>query len=99
MIRTQHEPKLDHRKRVCIVTPAYVSSTQRVVKEADALSQAGYNVRVVFAQGNLSHVREFDRILLADKPWFWRSVEWSPDDGPGRRLYYYSKARYHFSRR
>lgn len=48
--------------RVCIVTPGYISSTPRVVKEAEALSQAGYRVRVVFSQGDLERARQHDSI-------------------------------------
>ncbi len=88
-----------NRKSICIVTPGYISSTPRVVKEADALWQAGYDVRVVFTQGNLERVRAFDRSLLADKHWRWETVEWSPHRSRGRWLYHYSKVRYHLGRR
>ena len=37
-------------KRVCIVTNAPISQNPRVVKEADALKAAGYDVVVLFAQ-------------------------------------------------
>ena len=51
-------------RRICIVTPGYISSTPRVVREADALSAAGYDVRVVFTQGHLENVRGFDEALM-----------------------------------
>ncbi len=37
-------------KKICLVTPGHVSSTPRLVKEADALAEAGYDVRVVAAR-------------------------------------------------
>ena len=36
--------------RICIVTVSNLYATPRVVKEADALSQAGHDVRVVYSQ-------------------------------------------------
>jgi hypothetical protein len=38
------------RNSICIVTPDYVSASSRTIKEADALSQAGFQVKVVFSQ-------------------------------------------------
>jgi glycosyltransferase involved in cell wall biosynthesis len=70
------------RPSVRIVTPGYISSTPRVVKEADALQEAGYEVSVVFAQGGLDTLREFDSELLAGKPWRWSAIDGS---GTGAR--------------
>jgi len=64
---------------VCIVTPGYLSSTPRVVKEADALEEAGMDVRVVHTWGGLEHKRRHDRSLLPDKNWSADTVRWSPD--------------------
>jgi glycosyltransferase involved in cell wall biosynthesis len=86
-------------KKICIVTPGYISSTPRVVKEADALWQAGYEVRVVFTHGNLPEIRAFDQNLLSDKLWGWSPVEWGPYGVRGRFLYYKSKLRYHAFRK
>lgn len=36
-------------KRICIITPGHVSTNPRVVKEADALAEAGYSVSVIAA--------------------------------------------------
>ena len=63
----------------CIVTPGYLSSTPRVVKEADALHEAGMNVRVVHTWGGLEHKRRHDRALLREKDWSVDTVRWSPD--------------------
>jgi len=87
------------KKTICIVAPGYISSNPRVVKEADALWQAGFNIRVIFSQGNLERVRLFDEILLKEKSWKWEAVYWSPFRKKERPLYYKSKFRYHLVRR
>src|SRR5438105_4678627 len=55
--------------RVCIVTPAHLASNPRVVKEADALQQAGFRVRVVFAQGASQPRRQYDHKLTREREW------------------------------
>jgi glycosyltransferase involved in cell wall biosynthesis len=62
---------------VCIVTPGYLSSTPRVVKEADALREAGMDVRVVHTWGGLEHKRQHDQDLFRDKEWAVDTVKWS----------------------
>jgi glycosyltransferase involved in cell wall biosynthesis len=54
--------------RICIVTPGHLASNPRVVKEAAALHEAGYEVTVV-AGDVASFVRPFDDELLARVPW------------------------------
>jgi hypothetical protein len=76
------------RGRVCIVTPGYLSSTPRVVREADALATADYDVRVVFTQGQLEQVRAFDAAVLAGRRWRPTIVRWS-NARPGERWAYY----------
>jgi glycosyltransferase involved in cell wall biosynthesis len=71
-------------RRICIVTPGYLSSTPRVVREADALSAAGYDVRVAFTQGQLESHRAFDTALAAGRPWRTSVYHWS-DQHPGER--------------
>src|SRR5438477_3044148 len=56
------------RRRVCIVTPGHLASNPRVVKEADALHGAGYDVTVV-AGDEADFVRPFDEEILARVPW------------------------------
>jgi len=67
-------------RRVCIVTPAYISSTPRAVREADALAAAGYDVRVVSTQGALHDVRRFDVDITRAKPWRSDVFGWSRHD-------------------
>lgn len=53
---------------ICLVTPAQPSTNPRLVKEADALAEAGHNVHVIYA-----HVSPWadksDRLLLATRNW------------------------------
>lgn len=90
---------MESKYSICIVTPNYLSSTPRVVKEADALWDAGFDVRVAFTQGNLEWLRQHDEILLAEKPWRWSAVGWSPFREREVWLYRKTKLRFHLARR
>jgi len=58
---------------ICIVTPGHLASNPRVVKEANALQQAGFDVRVV--AGDLTPaVRPFDQEVIGAAPWSVRRV-------------------------
>lgn len=87
------------RRRVCIVTPSYVSSTPRVVREADALSAAGYDVRVVFTQGQLENVRAFDDALLKAKSWTHSVFKWSNQRTEERWAYFRTGLRHRLLQR
>ncbi len=89
----------DRSKKICIVTPEYIYANPRTIKEADALWEAGFDVRVVFSQGNLEKIREFDATLLKEKPWRWVAIGWSPFRKNENPLYIKSKIRYHLCRR
>lgn len=84
---------------VSIVTPSYIAATPRVVREADALTTAGYRVRVIFSQGDLAHVRHHDELLLQDKPWQWHAVRWARGRVEERGRYWRSTLRYQIARR
>lgn len=60
-------------EKICIVTNAPVSQNPRVVKEADALSAAGYDVTVVFAQ-HATWTLPLDRTILQRGAWHARAV-------------------------
>jgi glycosyltransferase involved in cell wall biosynthesis len=81
------------RERICIVTPDSVSSTPRVVKEADALSAAGYQVRVVCSQGVVDYVRSFDAELHQGKTWRLDALGWSARRAKERWRYWKSGLR------
>ncbi|HEY1793407.1 MAG TPA: hypothetical protein VGG34_10855 [Opitutaceae bacterium] len=53
---------------VCLVTPGHVSSTPRLVKEADALQGAGYRVHVV-AGRNFPGADALDQAVLSAARW------------------------------
>lgn len=54
--------------RVCIVTPGQIGSNPRVVKEADALHEAGHEVNVI-ATRSLDVVEPRDQALMHRAPW------------------------------
>jgi glycosyltransferase involved in cell wall biosynthesis len=56
--------------RVCLITPGHLSTNPRIVKEADALGEAGCEVGVISAD-YLGWAREADASFI-DRPW--RSV-------------------------
>jgi glycosyltransferase involved in cell wall biosynthesis len=65
-------------KRICIITPGNVGSNPRVVKEADALVEAGYNVRVV-AGDMVPWVRERDATIFSRAKWRYDLVGSKPN--------------------
>jgi glycosyltransferase involved in cell wall biosynthesis len=85
---------------VAVVTPTYISSNPRVVKEADALAAAGFRVAVVFSQGPMDWARADDRRVAAGRQWSAHPVCWSPaGDAAERSRFAWSTARYHLARR
>lgn len=62
------------RRRICIVTPGQIGSNPRVVKEADTLHSAGYDVTVV-ATRTSDAVEPRDRALMLRIPWTLHRVE------------------------
>lgn len=77
--------------RVCLVTSEQVSTNPRLVKEADALVEAGYEVRVVACQWE-SWATKADRELLAQRRWRYQGLNWSRDRRPA--LFWYSRFRH-----
>jgi glycosyltransferase involved in cell wall biosynthesis len=55
-------------RRVCIVSPGNLASNPRVLKEAGALHEAGYDVTTVVCDYSEA-LREFDREISAGVPW------------------------------
>lgn len=71
-------------KRVCLVSPGHVGSNPRLVKEANSLHAAGYQVRVV-AGDYMAEVRPLDAAILSKAEWSWMQV------GLGSRIDYSSR--------
>ena len=65
---------------VCLVTPGHVASTPRLVKEADALADAGYRVHVV-AGRHFAPADPLDAEILAAAKWTHTRVDYR--GGPG----------------
>ena len=40
------------KKKVCLVTPGHIGSNPRIVKEADALHEEGYDVTLIYTESN-----------------------------------------------
>jgi glycosyltransferase involved in cell wall biosynthesis len=55
-------------KRICLITPMHLASNPRLVKEADALHEAGFLVRVV-AGDTTAEVRPLDATVIDRAPW------------------------------
>jgi glycosyltransferase involved in cell wall biosynthesis len=56
------------RKKICLISGGHVSSTPRLIKEADALYANGYDVLVLSTQG-VSSIAKFDRDVQAVRSW------------------------------
>src|SRR5262249_29092317 len=80
------------RPRVCLVTPTHVAHNPRLVKEADTLVAAGYDVRVVGCQ-HAAWIAERDANLLRGQTWRYEGVRAVPSDARGRWLRIRSRAR------
>ncbi len=59
---------------ICLITPGHLASTPRVVKEADALAEAGYRVHVVFAR-TFPAADPLDAAILGAGAWDHTRVE------------------------
>jgi glycosyltransferase involved in cell wall biosynthesis len=70
---------------IAVVMPGHLSTTPRMLKAADSLADAGYDVRVISA-GFLDWARESDERTASARPWQWRVVEHSRDRAPARYL-------------
>lgn len=78
---------------ICIVAPRYLSSTPRVVKEADALHHAGFDVRVVHALGGMEVKRKHDHQLLRNRDWEASHVGWDRGRNGEWRMYWMATLR------
>lgn len=67
------------KRRICLVTPGHLSTNPRLVKEADALAAAGYEVSVVSARF-IQWADEADAEFL-NRPWQVRKVAFGPMAG------------------
>lgn len=54
-------------KKICLITPGHISTNPRLVKEATALVEAGYEVHLIFTQ-YMDYLVEDDQLLLKNNP-------------------------------
>jgi glycosyltransferase involved in cell wall biosynthesis len=62
--------------RVCVVTAGHISTCPRMLKTADALHEAGYDVRVV-STSHTPWAVEADKAIRATRSWRWTVVDYS----------------------
>ncbi|WP_421999013.1 hypothetical protein [Reyranella sp.] len=70
-------------RSICIVSPGNLASNPRLLKEADALHEAGYTVTAVVCDYT-DALRSFDDDIAARVPWSVVRVARPPLDGPTR---------------
>lgn len=73
------------KNRICIITSAPICCNPRVIKEADALTAAGFSVRVVASQ-HVEWVVAWDRELMASRNWKHDPVRWDGTDLSSKRI-------------
>jgi len=66
--------------KICLVTNGHISSNPRIVKEADALAEAGAATTVVGLQ-TLAALKPFDLELMRGKRWQYRPIDVSRSSG------------------
>jgi glycosyltransferase involved in cell wall biosynthesis len=72
--------------KICIVTTRHISYNPRVLKEADALSAAGYEVSVVTVS-NSERQAAFDEELMSRRSWRLRTVNFRKERAGERRYW------------
>ncbi len=82
--------------RVCLVTTGQPSTNPRLVKEADALAEAGCNVHVVAAHWT-GWADEMDGSVMARRVWSLTFVDWRRDRSP--LLFHGSRIRHRAARK
>jgi len=79
------------KKKICLITTGQPSTNPRLVKEADALVEAGYEV-VVLAVFYIAWANEADKHFYVNKDWKLVFVGGSPDKD--KFLYFLTRVRY-----
>ncbi len=84
------------RGRICIVTSEHLYANPRAVKEADALAEAGFDVRVVACRYS-SWMATHDDELMETRTWRLDRVDWGRETEPA--LFWWSRIRQNLFRR
>src|SRR5579863_257587 len=82
--------------RICLLTTGQPSTNPRLVKEADALVEQGYQVHVIYAHW-ADWATRTDRELLRSRSWTYSRAGGGPDQGRGR--YWWTRLRHGLARR
>jgi glycosyltransferase involved in cell wall biosynthesis len=82
--------------RVCLITTGQPSTNPRLVKEADALVEAGYQVHVIATHWS-DWATEMDRRLLASRTWRMTFIDWRKEHAPA--FFLWSRVRHWAARR
>jgi glycosyltransferase involved in cell wall biosynthesis len=61
--------------RVCVVTAGHISTCPRMLKTADALQGAGYDVRVV-STNHTAWATRTDRLVASSRAWAWTVIDY-----------------------
>lgn len=80
--------------RICLLAPGHLASSPRLVKEADALSEAGYAVHVISGAYHSRFIAH-DRLILRSARWSHTAVPYHPGLAtlPGRLLREFARRR------
>ena len=63
--------------KICIITPGTIASNPRVVKEAEALSGAGYKVHLIYTR-HVPYLIDTDQEILESHPtWTYDFLDWA----------------------
>src|SRR5882762_2241671 len=71
--------------RVCVVTAGHLSTCPRMLKTADALHGAGYDVRVV-STNHTAWATETDRRVASSRGWAWTVIDYDRTTARARQL-------------
>ena len=64
-------------KTVCLITPGHIASNPRLVKEAMALTKAGYKVHIIFTQYVPYLIDHDQHILSQNTGWTYDCLNWT----------------------
>ena len=82
-------------KRICVVTAGHLSTCPRMLKAADALAEAGYDVRVVSAR-YMDWAWHADQNVRRTRSWKWTVINYDQRSAPVKHLQ--SSLRFHAAR-